>query len=130
MPSSFSKFDTQCMQEALRLAWKGRYSTNPNPRVGCVIADENRQVILARCFHDHRGGLHAEMAALSQIKDRDLSQATVYSTLEPCSHQGHTGPCATALCNKQVKRVVAAMSDPNPLVHLSLIHISEPTRPY
>lgn len=117
MSSSFSKFDTQCMQEALRLAWKGRYSTNPNPRVGCVIADENRQVILARGFHDHRGGLHAEIAALLQVKDRDLSLATVYSTLEPCSHQGHTGPCAKALCNKQVKRVVAAMSDPNPLVH-------------
>ncbi|QRN40933.1 MAG: bifunctional diaminohydroxyphosphoribosylaminopyrimidine deaminase/5-amino-6-(5-phosphoribosylamino)uracil reductase RibD [Neisseriaceae bacterium] len=110
----FSEFDKNCMQRALSLAWQGRYGTSPNPRVGCVIVIEDQ--IVAEGYHLIKGGAHAEVNALSQVSGLDLSKATVYVTLEPCSHFGSTPPCALALINKHVKTVIAAMADPNPLV--------------
>ncbi|MCV2509108.1 MAG: bifunctional diaminohydroxyphosphoribosylaminopyrimidine deaminase/5-amino-6-(5-phosphoribosylamino)uracil reductase RibD, partial [Neisseriaceae bacterium] len=112
--SEFDEFDKKCMQRALSLAWQGRYSTSPNPRVGCVISRDNQ--IIAEGYHYIKGGPHAEINALNQVSGLDLSKATVYVTLEPCSHFGSTPPCALALIDKKVKTVIAAMLDPNPLV--------------
>lgn len=105
--------DHRYMSMALQLAEKGMYSTDPNPRVGCVIV-KNRQVI-ARGWHQRAGGPHAEVHALRQA-GKNAQGATVYVTLEPCSHHGKTPPCADALIESKVARVVAAMQDPNPLV--------------
>ena len=101
------------MSMALRLAAKGLYTTDPNPRVGCVIV-KNQQII-GQGWHERAGGPHAEIHALQQAADK-AQDATVYVTLEPCSHHGKTPPCADALINAKVGRVVAAMQDPNPLV--------------
>lgn len=105
--------DEQLMQQALALAWQGRYSTSPNPRVGCVVVQGNQ--IVGQGFHVQAGSSHAEVHALRQAGS--LAQgATVYVTLEPCAHYGRTPPCAEALIQAKVKRVVAAILDPNPLV--------------
>ncbi len=101
------------MARALRLAAKGLYTTTPNPRVGCVIVRKGRCV--AEGWHERTGEAHAEAIALQQA-GRDAHGATVYVTLEPCSHQGRTPPCADALATAGVARVVVAMQDPNPLV--------------
>lgn len=100
------------MARALHLAEKGRYSTDPNPRVGCVIV-RNGEVI-GEGWHVKAGGDHAEIVALNNAGN--IKGATVYVTLEPCSHYGKTPPCALALINSGADRVVAAMSDPNPRV--------------
>lgn len=105
--------DFQYMSVALRLAAKGLYTTDPNPRVGCVIV-KNRQIV-GQGWHQWAGGSHAEVHALRQAAS-NAEGATVYVTLEPCSHHGKTPPCADALINAKVGRVVAAMRDPNPLV--------------
>jgi diaminohydroxyphosphoribosylaminopyrimidine deaminase/5-amino-6-(5-phosphoribosylamino)uracil reductase len=113
MPSAiFDSHDRFFMRQALRLAEKGLWTTTPNPRVGCVIVRDHR--ILGVGYHRRAGGPHAEIEALQGIKY--ASGATVYVTLEPCSHVGRTPPCADALIRAGVKRVVAAMPDPNPLV--------------
>ncbi|PIT51905.1 riboflavin biosynthesis protein RibD [Snodgrassella alvi] len=110
---SFSELDKKFMQTALELAWQGRFSTSPNPRVGCVIT--RGEQIVGEGFHVRAGQAHAEVHALRQAGQ--LAQdATAYVTLEPCSHTGRTGPCAQALIDAHIKRVVVAMSDPNPLV--------------
>lgn len=103
----------QAMAEAVRLAWQGRYSTHPNPNVGCVIVNDGR--VVGRGWHPRAGEPHAEVFALREAGERARG-ATAYVTLEPCSHQGRTPPCADALIEAGVKRVVAAMQDPNPLV--------------
>lgn len=105
--------DHAFMSRALQLARKGLYTTDPNPRVGCVLvkADE----IIGEGWHEKAGGPHAEIHALRQAGDK-AAGATAYVTLEPCSHHGKTPPCADALVAAGVKRVVAAMEDPNPLV--------------
>ncbi|MDO4641796.1 MAG: bifunctional diaminohydroxyphosphoribosylaminopyrimidine deaminase/5-amino-6-(5-phosphoribosylamino)uracil reductase RibD [Neisseria sp.] len=109
----FTETDIRLMQTALNLARQGRFSTSPNPRVGCVIAQGEQ--IVGQGFHIRAGGPHAEVHALNQAGA--LAQnATAYVTLEPCSHHGRTPPCAEALIRAKVKRVVAAMTDPNPLV--------------
>ncbi len=109
----FSELDTRMMHTALTLAQEGRYSTSPNPRVGCVLAHGSQ--IVGQGFHLIAGGPHAEVHALNQAGS--LAQgATAYVTLEPCSHYGRTPPCAQALIQAGVRRVVAAMTDPNPLV--------------
>ena len=100
------------MARALRLARRGRYTAAPNPCVGCVIARDGR--ILAEGWHAVAGGPHAEINALS--RSAEARAATVYVTLEPCSHQGRTPPCASALIKAGAGRVVAAMQDPNPRV--------------
>ncbi|PSJ80985.1 bifunctional diaminohydroxyphosphoribosylaminopyrimidine deaminase/5-amino-6-(5-phosphoribosylamino)uracil reductase RibD [Neisseria iguanae] len=109
----FSDTDIQMMQNALALAWLGRFSTSPNPRVGCIIAHNGQ--IVGQGYHVKAGEPHAEVYALLQAGAMTQG-ATAYVTLEPCSHYGRTPPCAKALIESGVKRVVAAMTDPNPLV--------------
>ena len=104
----FSAFDHAMMRRALELAEKGLYTTTPNPRVGCVIT-RNEQLV-GEGWHDRAGEPHAEVVALRHGGEG----ATVYVTLEPCNHHGRTPPCVDALKNAKVKRVVAAMRDPNP----------------
>ena len=101
------------MQRALRLAQKGLYSTDPNPRVGCVLVKEGKTV--GEGWHQKAGEPHAEVLALKQAGD-NAKGATAYVTLEPCSHTGKTPPCADALVQAGVAKVIAAMQDPNPQV--------------
>ena len=101
------------MARALELAERGLYTTAPNPRVGCVIVRDAE--IVGEGWHERTGEAHAEVAALCSAGTR-AQGATVYVTLEPCSHHGRTPPCAEALVAARVGRVVAAMRDPNPLV--------------
>lgn len=109
----FSSTDVSMMQKALDLADLGRFSTSPNPRVGCVIAHGSQ--IVGQGFHVKAGEPHAEVHALRQAGEM-AQGATAFVTLEPCSHYGRTPPCAEALLRSGVTRVVAAMRDPNPLV--------------
>lgn len=99
------------MRRALALAERGLYTTTPNPRVGCVIVQGDR--IVGEGAHLRAGEHHAEVDALRQAGDLSRG-ADVYVTLEPCSHYGRTPPCANALIQAGVKRVFAAMQDPNP----------------
>ncbi|WP_297480654.1 bifunctional diaminohydroxyphosphoribosylaminopyrimidine deaminase/5-amino-6-(5-phosphoribosylamino)uracil reductase RibD [uncultured Photobacterium sp.] len=105
--------DQQMMSRAIVLAQRGRYTTAPNPKVGCVIV--NNGDIVGEGYHYQAGQPHAEVFALRQAQQR-AQGATVYVTLEPCSHYGRTPPCAEALINAKVARVVCAMVDPNPAV--------------
>ncbi|WP_122587769.1 bifunctional diaminohydroxyphosphoribosylaminopyrimidine deaminase/5-amino-6-(5-phosphoribosylamino)uracil reductase RibD [Pseudomonas viridiflava] len=105
--------DVHYMARALELARKGLYSTPPNPRVGCVIVREGQ--IVGEGWHALAGEPHAEVHALRQAGEQARG-ATAYVTLEPCSHHGRTPPCADALVNAGVTRVVASMQDPNPEV--------------
>jgi len=109
----FSRYDHECMALALRLAGKGLYTTHPNPRVGCVIADSDR--ILGSGWHRAAGEAHAEIAAL-QNAGPAVAGATAYVTLEPCSHQGRTAACTDALLEAGIARVVGAVADPFPEV--------------
>jgi diaminohydroxyphosphoribosylaminopyrimidine deaminase / 5-amino-6-(5-phosphoribosylamino)uracil reductase len=106
-----SATDNEHMAEALRLAEQGLYTTDPNPRVGCVLVKNG--VVIGRGFHHKAGEAHAEILALQQAGERACG-AHVYVTLEPCTHFGRTGPCVDALLSARVARVIAAMSDPNP----------------
>jgi diaminohydroxyphosphoribosylaminopyrimidine deaminase/5-amino-6-(5-phosphoribosylamino)uracil reductase len=109
----FSADDHRFMTQALRLAERGLYTTSPNPRVGCVIVKDGR--VVGEGWHERAGEPHAEVHALRQAGEAARG-ADVYVTLEPCSHYGRTPPCANALLEAGVARVVAAMADPNPLV--------------
>ena len=109
----FSADDHRYMTHALQLAARGLYTTTPNPRVGCVIVKNNQ--IVGEGWHQRAGTAHAEAHALSQAGSA-AQDAIVYVTLEPCSHHGRTPPCVEALIQAGVARVVAAMTDPNPLV--------------
>ncbi len=104
------------MQEALRLAADAKMDTAPNPRVGCVIVRDG--VVLGRGCTQKVGQAHAEVMALRDAASQghDVRGATAYVTLEPCSHFGRTPPCANALIESGIGRVVAALEDPNPLV--------------
>ncbi|WP_075188261.1 bifunctional diaminohydroxyphosphoribosylaminopyrimidine deaminase/5-amino-6-(5-phosphoribosylamino)uracil reductase RibD [Teredinibacter haidensis] len=113
---SFSSFDREQMQRALLLAKQGLNTTTPNPRVGCVLVSSAGDVI-GEGFHRLAGEGHAEVNALAAVKEKSLlSGATAYVTLEPCSHQGQTGPCADALIDTGIARLVYGMEDPNPQV--------------
>jgi len=101
------------MARALELARRGLTTTHPNPRVGCVIVRGGE--VVGEAFHQRAGEPHAEVLALAQAGAR-AKGADVYVTLEPCCHQGRTGPCTEALKAAGVARVIAAMEDPNPLV--------------
>ncbi len=105
------------MALAMELAARSLLLTAPNPRVGCVIADEHGQ-ILGQGHTQKAGGPHAELAALQDAlkQGHKVQGATAYVTLEPCSHQGRTGPCCDALISAGIKKVVASIEDPNPLV--------------
>jgi len=109
----FSRQDRAYMARALKLALGGRYSTRPNPRVGCVLVNEGR--IVGEGFHYRAGEDHAEAAAL-KLAGSAAHGATAYVTLEPCAHQGRTPPCARGLIEAGVARVVYAAGDPNPRV--------------
>ncbi len=109
----FTAFDHACMTRALRLAERALYTTTPNPRVGCVIARDG--AVIGEGWHQRAGGPHAEVNALRQA-GAAARGADVYVSLEPCSHHGRTPPCAQALLDAGVRRVVAAMHDPNPRV--------------
>ena len=108
------ELDHSMMQRALELAARGLYSTQPNPRVGCVIAQDDK--IVGEGWHMKAGEPHAEVHALRKAGDQARG-ATAYVTLEPCSHVGRTPPCADALIHAGIVRVVYAMKDPNPLVN-------------
>jgi diaminohydroxyphosphoribosylaminopyrimidine deaminase/5-amino-6-(5-phosphoribosylamino)uracil reductase len=109
--TSFSAFDHAMMRRALELAEKGLFTTTPNPRVGCVVA--NQETIVGEGWHEKAGAPHAEVNALHAAGARSAG-ATVYVNLEPCNHHGRTPPCVEKLVQCKVKRVVAAMRDPNP----------------
>lgn len=98
------------MSRALQLAQKGLYTTDPNPRVGCVIVRDGE--VVGEGWHARSGEPHAEIHALQQAADK-AAGATVYVTLEPCCHHGKTPPCSEALLNAKVSRVVVAMQDPH-----------------
>ncbi|WP_349657030.1 bifunctional diaminohydroxyphosphoribosylaminopyrimidine deaminase/5-amino-6-(5-phosphoribosylamino)uracil reductase RibD [Xanthomonas sp. 10-10] len=106
--------DHRWMAQALRLAERGAYTTRPNPMVGCVIVRDG--VCVGEGFHQRAGGPHAEVFALRAAGEHARG-ATAYVTLEPCAHYGRTPPCALALIEAGVARVVAAMADPFPQVN-------------
>jgi diaminohydroxyphosphoribosylaminopyrimidine deaminase/5-amino-6-(5-phosphoribosylamino)uracil reductase len=106
--------DVAHMRRALRLAERGRGCTSPNPLVGAVVVDADGQVV-GDGYHVAAGQAHAEVRALAAAGDRARG-ATLYCTLEPCCHTGRTGPCVDRIVAAGVSRVVAATTDPNPLV--------------
>lgn len=101
------------MGQAIVLARRGLYTTDPNPRVGCVLVKEGQ--VVGEGYHVRAGEGHAEVNALKQAGDQARG-ATAYVTLEPCSHHGRTPPCADALVAAGIARMVCAMVDPNPAV--------------
>ncbi len=115
VPAPWSEADRRRMEEALALAARGAGRTSPNPMVGAILAAGDGRVI-GRGHHERAGGPHAEVAALGEAGEAARG-ATLYVTLEPCAHQGRTPPCAPAIAEAGVSRVVAAAQDPNPLVN-------------
>lgn len=105
--------ESRYLEQALELAYQGRAMTSPNPMVGAVLVSEGQ--LVGSAFHTYEGTSHAEILALEQAGERARG-ATLYINLEPCSHHGRTPPCADALIQAGVARVVAALQDPNPLV--------------
>jgi diaminohydroxyphosphoribosylaminopyrimidine deaminase/5-amino-6-(5-phosphoribosylamino)uracil reductase len=112
MSDSFSSHDIRFMQHALALARKGSGLASPNPMVGCVIAREGQ--IVGEGFHQYDWRDHAEIVALKSAGEKARG-ATLYVNLEPCNHTGRTGPCTEAIISAGIRRVVAAMDDPNPV---------------
>jgi diaminohydroxyphosphoribosylaminopyrimidine deaminase/5-amino-6-(5-phosphoribosylamino)uracil reductase len=113
MKDRFSEVDRRFMREALRLAERGRGATKPNPVVGAILVKNGR--VLAQGFHRRAGLPHAETEALAQL-GMHAKGATLYVTLEPCCHQGRTGPCTDTILRSGVRRVVVGCCDENPLV--------------
>lgn len=112
----FSTEDEKYMAEAIALAKLGNGKVAPNPLVGCVIV--YNQQIIGKGYHEKYGEAHAEVNAINCVKDKELlKNATLYVTLEPCSHHGKTPPCCDLLIFHQVKRVVIGSPDPFPLVN-------------
>ncbi|GIM28577.1 riboflavin biosynthesis protein RibD [Clostridium polyendosporum] len=114
--------DNKYMAKALELAKKGIGNTSPNPLVGAVIVKDHK--IIGEGYHQVYGGPHAEVNAFRNAKEA-VEGATMYVTLEPCSHYGKTPPCANAIVEKKIARVVIGMKDPNPLVAGNGIRILE-----
>ena len=117
----FNQEDHHYMALAIKLAKQGYYTTSPNPRVGCVLVNNvaGKILIIGQGFHQKAGQGHAEVNALADARlnyPQSIKGATAYVTLEPCSHFGRTPPCAQALIDSRVVRVVSAMVDPNPAV--------------
>src|ERR1700688_173338 len=107
--ASQSEHDARYMRRALELAARGLYTTDPNPRVGCVLVRDGR--VLGEGWHERAGEAHAEVNALRAAGDAARG-ATAYVTLEPCAHTGRTPPCAQTLIESGIVRVVAACGDP------------------
>jgi diaminohydroxyphosphoribosylaminopyrimidine deaminase/5-amino-6-(5-phosphoribosylamino)uracil reductase len=101
------------MAHALQLAVQGLFTTDPNPRVGCVLVKDG--VMIGEGWHERAGGPHAEIVALERA-GKQAQGATCYVTLEPCCHVGRTPPCVQSLIKAGVAQVIAAMPDPNPRV--------------
>jgi len=112
--NTFTDFDKSMMRRALALAEQGRYTTQPNPRVGCVIVQDSR--VVGEGWHRKWGEPHAEPLALQAAGDAARG-STVYVTLEPHSYQSRTPPCTAALIRAGVRRVICGTLDPNPKVH-------------
>jgi diaminohydroxyphosphoribosylaminopyrimidine deaminase/5-amino-6-(5-phosphoribosylamino)uracil reductase len=116
--------DTMFMAKALALAERGRGRTSPNPMVGAIIVDDEG-VVVGRGAHEVAGGPHAETRAFADAGTRTRG-ATLYCTLEPCSHTGRTGPCAPQVVAAGIRRAVIAIEDPNPQVQgRGLVHLRE-----
>ena len=111
--TSNALIDNAHMARALEIAERGRYTTKPNPVVGCLIVKGSK--VIAEGWHERAGSAHAEVNAL-QAAGEAARDAQAVVTLEPCSHTGRTGPCVEALISAGVVRVTAAMQDPNPTV--------------
>ena len=109
-----ARADTDFMKLAFDLAEKGRGKTSPNPIVGAVLVRGNK--IVGQGYHRAVGREHAEIAAIKMAGSR-AKGATLYVNLEPCCHQGRTGPCTQAIIKAGITRVVASTKDPNPLVN-------------
>lgn len=109
----FTDKDREYMRRALELAGRGAGRTSPNPMVGAVVVKDDR--VVGEGYHQRAGTPHAEVHALKAAGD-EARGATMYVTLEPCCHHGRTGPCTEAVIAAGIKRVVAAMTDPNPKV--------------
>ena len=108
--------DEKYMQQTLELAIKGMGKVSPNPMVGCLIVNDGK--VIAQGWHQQYGKAHAERNAVDQLSDKHLlKDSVVYVNLEPCSHFGKTPPCCDLLIESQVKKVVIANVDPNPLVN-------------
>jgi diaminohydroxyphosphoribosylaminopyrimidine deaminase/5-amino-6-(5-phosphoribosylamino)uracil reductase len=105
----FSEFDRAMMARALALAEKGLFTATPNPRVGCVLTQGEK--VVGEGWHEKTGGPHAEAVAM---QGKRAEGGTLYVTLEPCNHQGRTPPCTELILKSGIKRVVAAVLDPNP----------------
>jgi diaminohydroxyphosphoribosylaminopyrimidine deaminase/5-amino-6-(5-phosphoribosylamino)uracil reductase len=105
--------DTLFMARALEIARQGEGSVEPNPQVGCVLVRHGR--VIAEGYHQRYGGPHAEVIAIRNAREPTCG-ATAYVTLEPCCHQGQTGPCTRALIQAEIAEVVIGCADPNPLV--------------
>ncbi len=101
------------MEKALKLAKKGEGKVNPNPKVGAIVIKDNK--IIGEGYHKYFGGPHAEVYALREAGEK-AKGATIYVTLEPCSHYGKTPPCAKAIVKAGIAKAVIAMKDPNSLV--------------
>jgi diaminohydroxyphosphoribosylaminopyrimidine deaminase/5-amino-6-(5-phosphoribosylamino)uracil reductase len=117
LAQAFTLEDHQYMARAIELAKKGHYTTSPNPRVGCVLVNDNK--VIGEGYHQKAGDGHAEVNAIRDAKQNNptlIKGATAYVTLEPCSHFGRTPPCAKGLIDVGVAKVIAAMVDPNPVV--------------
>lgn len=108
--SEYSTADCEYMSRALRLAENGLYTAHPNPRVGCVLVKDD--TIVGEGWHERTGEAHAEVNALAAAGNAARG-ATAYVTLEPCSHEGRTGPCTEALIDAGIAEVVVAMQDPS-----------------
>jgi len=113
MKPALSVTDIEFMQRAINLAKNGRFTTTPNPNVGCVLVKDGQ--VIGEGFHRQAGQGHAEVNALAQVKG-SAKKATAYVTLEPCSHYGRTPPCSKGLIEAGVSRVVVGMQDPDPRV--------------
>ena len=107
---SASRVDYGYMARAIKLAWRGLYTTDPNPRVGCVLVKNNQ--VIGEGWHRRAGEGHAEIEALASV-NLSAEDATAYVTLEPCCHHGKTPPCTHALIDAGISKVVVAMEDPN-----------------
>ncbi len=107
--------DTKYIKMCFKLAEQGRGKVSPNPLVGCVVLDKNGKLV-SKGYHKKYGENHAERDALLKLKNNEAEGGTLYVNLEPCSHYGKTPPCTDLIIERKLKKVVFAMSDPNPKV--------------